>query len=144
MALLSVNAVHDIFKAHLAGPTISVSAGGDQVTFDMPSLTCPRIALGKPCDGGVKVMVKTTTVVGKLGSVGVKHYQCKKCAKNVAKYGHPASFFSIEGQAWGLALLHPDQAEDLAGRQMCFIKLLAKLEAVQYHTSWILRLFQVW
>ena len=72
MALLSINAMHQIFKTHLAGPAISVS--GNLATFEMPSMTCCQYPGG--CDGVVKVTVKayynTTRIVS---------HQCKKCGK---------------------------------------------------------------
>ena len=72
MALLSGNAVYDIFKAHMAGPSISVSAEGDEVTIDVPSLTCDQ----EGCKGGVKVLV-----YAHYRTARVFIHQCKKCGK---------------------------------------------------------------
>ena len=73
MALLSGNAVYDIFKAHMALPSLSVS--GNRVTFDMPSMTCGPYGSG--CNGVVKV-----TVSPGYNCAHIDSYQCKKCSKS--------------------------------------------------------------
>ena len=76
MALLSAVGVHDIFKAHLAGPFSAVAGGVESVTFGMSTISC-RYCSRK---GSTKVTAKGYT--SNSTTAVANGYHCSACNRS--------------------------------------------------------------